>query len=299
MVCLISNSTFDVKKPGLPSVVTAIGDERFGSELLAYLNQACRAEHVAIFQFAQGAPIEIASVSLDGTDSAHRQVSLYVDGQYWRVDPSMIEAQRCIERRERGLIRLDVDSLPSSVLRDRIYRSMHIRERVLICGGSTDAHFGLSILRSDRHGIFSEHEIEGLSNVAEMLLSILEKHCGICWQHDHLSMALTSLEEIERCISQAEESFPKREAQVCARILYGLSSVGIALDLGIGDETVMTYRKRAYQRLSIGSQRELLLWYISLWGKSSCKGGRRSRLPSTAPNVGRLRPEIRNTFLES
>ena len=28
---------------------------------------------------------------------------------------------------------------------------------------------------------------------------------------------------------------------------------------------LMTYRKRAYQRLGIGSQRELLMWYLTLW----------------------------------
>jgi DNA-binding NarL/FixJ family response regulator len=269
MASVTSNAAYNEKRPDLPSVVSAIGDERFGWVLLGYLNQACGAEHVAIFRFDHGVPMEIASVSLDRTDSAHRQVGLYIDGQYWRVDPSMIEAQRCLERKELGLIRLDVNSLPSSVLRDRIYLSMHIRERVLVCGGSNDARFALSVLRSDRHGVFTGQELENLNNVAEMLLSILEKHCGIRWRHDHLSMALTSLAEIEQCISRADESFPKREAQVSARILYGLSSIGIALDLGISEETVMTYRKRAYQRLSIGSQRELLLWYISLWSRTS------------------------------
>jgi DNA-binding NarL/FixJ family response regulator len=253
----------------LPKVVGAIGDDRFGGELLAFLNQACGAEHLAIFQFDHGAPFALASLSLDGTDSARKQVRLYVDGQYWRLDPSMIEAQRCSSQSVPSLIRLDVNTMPSGEFRDRVYRSMRIRERVLICGGSQDSRFGLSILRSDRQGVFSGTEIATLESIADLLLAILAKHSGIRWQHAHLSSALTSLEEIERCISHAPEELPKREAQVCARILYGLASIGIALDLGIGEETVMTYRKRAYQRLSIGSQRELLLWYISLWSRTS------------------------------
>ena len=48
-------------------------------------------------------------------------------------------------------------------------------------------------------------------------------------------------------------------------MLYGLSTVGIALDLEIGEESVKTYRKRAYQRLRIGTERELLTWYLALW----------------------------------
>jgi DNA-binding CsgD family transcriptional regulator len=56
---------------------------------------------------------------------------------------------------------------------------------------------------------------------------------------------------------------------VCARVLYGLSSTAIALDLDVGEETVKTYRKRAYQRLAIGSERELLNWYLAQWSRWS------------------------------
>ena len=52
-----------------------------------------------------------------------------------------------------------------------------------------------------------------------------------------------------------------------ARILYGLSAAGIAVDLGIGIESVTTYRKRAYRRLGIATQRELLVWYLKLRGR--------------------------------
>jgi hypothetical protein len=58
--------------------------------------------------------------------------------------------------------------------------------------------------------------------------------------------------------------------------LFGISSAGIALDLGIGEETVMPYRKRAYMRLSIATQRELLLWYVSEWS------GRQGRPPQSS-----------------
>jgi DNA-binding CsgD family transcriptional regulator len=78
------------------------------------------------------------------------------------------------------------------------------------------------------------------------------------------------LPEIESCIV-ATSPLPRREAEVCARILYGLSSVGIALDLSVSEETVKTYRKRAYQRLVIGSERELLTWYLSHWNRWSAE----------------------------
>src|SRR5207248_737958 len=90
------------------------------------------------------------------------------------------------------------------------------------------------------------------------------QHIEIQVGKPNLTPALTSLDEIQKCIRSATD-LSRREAEVCARLLYGYSHCGIALDLGIGKETVMTYRKRSYQRLGIGSPRELLMWYLALW----------------------------------
>jgi DNA-binding CsgD family transcriptional regulator len=50
---------------------------------------------------------------------------------------------------------------------------------------------------------------------------------------------------------------PRRELDVLARILIGMTTEGIALDLRISENTVLTYRKRAYGRLNVSSQAEL------------------------------------------
>lgn len=48
-----------------------------------------------------------------------------------------------------------------------------------------------------------------------------------------------------------------RELDVCARSLLGMTAEGTALELGIKQSSVVTYRKRAYARLGISSQSEL------------------------------------------
>ena len=63
-----------------------------------------------------------------------------------------------------------------------------------------------------------------------------------------------------RAESYLKERFPDlspREAQVCALIACGLSVVAIALELQVSEETVITFRKRAYGKLSITSRGEL------------------------------------------
>lgn len=48
-----------------------------------------------------------------------------------------------------------------------------------------------------------------------------------------------------------------RELDVCERILLGYTSIGIGLDLDIALSSVLTYRKRAYQKLGISTQAQL------------------------------------------
>ena len=60
-----------------------------------------------------------------------------------------------------------------------------------------------------------------------------------------------------------EPNMPKRETEVCAAITLGMTSEAIALNLGISVNTVLTYRKRAYARLGISCQNELLRLVLS------------------------------------
>ena len=59
-------------------------------------------------------------------------------------------------------------------------------------------------------------------------------------------------------------NLPRRQVEVCARILLGLSREEISSDLGIGVETVQTHRKRAYLRLHVTNDQELVVWFESV-----------------------------------
>lgn len=259
----------------LSQLIGAIGEDNFELQLVSFLHELCNAEHCSIFQLENDKPSQLASASLDGTDTARKQASIYIGRQCWRRDPTFLEAQRRIGQAVPSLLRLDVQTLDDRELRDVVYGRTHIRDRLLLCGKSAGAAFGLSILRSDRFGAFSSEEIARLTDLGETLLSVIAKNAGVHWRKCSFAMALTSLEEIENCIVRAPHQFPRREAEVCARILYGMTSIGIGLDLGIGEQTVMTYRKRAYERLQVGSHRELLLWYLSQWSATPVPEGLR------------------------
>ncbi|CAN5390337.1 hypothetical protein BH09PSE5_BH09PSE5_30990 [soil metagenome] len=248
--------------PDLPDIVEAVGSERFCGQLVSYLNQLCGADHCAVFRLGNDSLSQVAVGSLDGTNLASKQASRYVTQQYWRKDPAMCEAQIRVRLPESVLIRVDLGDLADTDLRDNIYP--HMRERLVIAGTRQDAAYGLSILRAERRGAFEDDDIRRIGAVAELLVSLLAKHADIIMNRPDASASLTSLDDIENCIVEMTD-LPRREVEVCARTLYGMSTVGISLDLCIGIESVKTYRKRVYQRLAIGSERELLTWYLSMW----------------------------------
>jgi DNA-binding CsgD family transcriptional regulator len=245
----------------LGPVIDAIGEQGFEAELLWFLNETCDAEHCAIFSLDGPAPTEVSAASLEETQRALAKPALYLQAQRWRRDPSMVAARQHPDPTSANLIRLDIARLEDPELRELVFTQ--IGDRLLLYGPSVAGPVALSILKSGDGNVFDRKAILRLAQVAALLLPIIGKHASALLNRRRTFLTLTSLEDIEGCICRMSEGLPRRESQVCARIVYGMSSMGIALELGISEETVMTYRKRIYQRLNIATQRELLLWYVT------------------------------------
>lgn len=62
---------------------------------------------------------------------------------------------------------------------------------------------------------------------------------------------------MEKRLAAMFPELTSRERQVCARSIIGMTAEGIALDLGIKQTSVLTYRRRAYARLNICSINQL------------------------------------------
>lgn len=248
----------------LATLVDTIGEEGFGPALARFLNELCGADHFAAFRLQQDELREVAACCVEPARTARDRVETYVNQGWWKRDPAMAEARRCVHAVRPSIIHVDFSEESYAALRPSVFPN--VRDRLLLCGRTTNADFGLSIVRADPNAPFADDAVEQVAHCAEFLMSVLAKHADIRRTRPNVAQALTGLEEIECCID-ATRALPRREAEVAARILYGISSVGIALDLSVSEETVKTYRKRAYHRLSIGSERELLTWYLAHWSE--------------------------------
>jgi DNA-binding CsgD family transcriptional regulator len=250
------------QRSGLSGLVDGIGTEQFGSRLVGLLHDVCGADHCAAFQLGGDTISALAFSSFDPAQSRMRMVERYVCEGLWRKDPALSMARIQVDAACDSLIHVDLNDRGYDDLRPHIYPQ--VRDRVVVCGRRNNIEFGLSVVRSDPSPEFKAGALERLADLSDTLLSAMAKHVSVLMSRPNVASALTDLQEIENCF-HARSELPRRELEVCARILYGLSSIGISLDLGVGEESVKTYRKRAYQRLNIGCERELLHWYLLQW----------------------------------
>lgn len=256
----------------LASVIRAVGNTGFDSCLVRFLNQLCGAEHMSLFMIGPNGPTGWGTASIDGADQNYQQMSIYVNEGLWQHDPTFGRVEAELSCKSLATVRTDIAKLTDDKLRNYIYGRRGIRDRVVMCGRWADRMLALTMCSSNIDFSASEG-VHSVEMMGDMLFAILAKHIDVSGSVSDASVALTTLSEIELCIAEQMPSMPRREAEVCSRAIYGVSSLGISLELNISQETVMTYRKRAYSRLGIATQRELILWYLKLW---STWGGRGS-----------------------
>lgn len=229
--------------PGLSDLVEVIGLEEFGNQMLAFLDRVVGADHCTIYQLSNYDLVEVGSAGIDTIPEAYL---------------SSYEVKRRFRQLGTSGSRVDTYRL-SSALDCSIRPAAH--EGIMVLGSKLGSPYCIRILRTSQGHEATEAQLGRLREAADVLISLAARHQNLFLSKPTSSSALTSLVQIQERILSTK-SLSRREGEVCARILYGFSSCGIALDLGIGKESVMTYRKRAYQHLGIGSQRELLLWYL-------------------------------------
>jgi DNA-binding CsgD family transcriptional regulator len=70
------------------------------------------------------------------------------------------------------------------------------------------------------------------------------------------------LDQMRDALLEARSGLTPREAEICAGIMIGHTTVGLSLTLGISMNTVATHRKRAYAKLGITSQNGLFALYL-------------------------------------
>lgn len=120
-----------------------------------------------------------------------------------------------------------------------------------------DTCFYVNFYRIAAQGRFGDEQRRRLGAIAPAIAASVARHFQASATPDQTLAALFATR------SPLADLTP-REQDVCRRILSGFSSEAISQSLGISLHSILTYRKRAYERLGISSQSELFAIVLRL-----------------------------------
>jgi DNA-binding CsgD family transcriptional regulator len=90
-----------------------------------------------------------------------------------------------------------------------------------------------------------------LADLAALLMACAGKHIAMTSKRAVLRGRMDAVASFESMLQSLNSGLTRRELQVCAHALAGITVAGIAATLGVKDSTVATLRRRAYAKLGV------------------------------------------------
>lgn len=238
----------------MPRVIESVGRSDFSSGLFDIARRFTGTEIVTAFVAAPDGEVHtlLAENHYNSGQPALEIARRYVS-RHWRADPANAIALDESDAADCWGVRMKAADIESSAYRSECYLSVGLSERFSLLQRREAGTMRLSIYRRRKES-FSEAEIANLVESAPLLMAALWRHYEVTKPAGGRSAA----KDFHARLEKAAPGLSKRERDVCALVAAGLTSEGIALELGVGINTVLTYRKRAYARLGISSQNELM-----------------------------------------
>jgi DNA-binding CsgD family transcriptional regulator len=248
---------------GLADVVDALGTRDFGPRMAAFADAVFGGHVCFAHRLENGhlAPLAAGHVPEDPTNALVPNTWRYTRGREWERDACLARGMKRLDGptaqvhfHDRGGVESRRNwpwNLPTPLV-----------DKVLLCRREGEATYVLEFSRWGECDGFDAARAEAAVETGHLLISLAAAHQRLLMAHGDPAGELRSVESIEQCLSRTT-ALTQRERQVCALQLFGASSTQTATQLGIRAESVKSYRKRAYVRLGVTCERELLLKFLS------------------------------------
>jgi DNA-binding CsgD family transcriptional regulator len=244
----------------LSPLVLSIGEPTFPSHLLSVLNTVLPVDVITVFLVNRPGQLEYVFSASDRASIYALSQSLsaqYVQGD-WKIDPAMSANLGNYRPRPITLTRQAINVLPLGRYRNN-WEVMDACDRLSIWGSAGTSEILLHTYRLGGTGLFSQDDIDLLLSVADVSAAAISKHCMM--SRERPRPYLQSVSDVIRVIMSWGRKLSPREAEICALIVLARSDKQIAEEVSLRLSSVITYRRRAFSKLAIGSRRDLLHWY--------------------------------------
>jgi len=237
----------------LAEMVRAIGTSDFGDSL-----------HAAMRTIGG---VDLSSAFLHEADGTTRMVhsgghherlsdfalraSLAYAREHWRSDRAIIRAARSASTRPL-VMRIRSDAILNSRWRRACYDDTGVAERLSIVRPG-DCALVIHGYRLSQNAGFTLHEIACMEDAAPLLLAALERDVNL----QETPRDLPSEHDLTQSLASPPFGLSVREAQVASAMMLGRTQHEIAEARHLAHDTVVTYRRRAYEKLGVHNRREL------------------------------------------
>jgi DNA-binding CsgD family transcriptional regulator len=241
----------------LPQALDEIGRQAFAPKLLAHLNALVGAAHCVLYRFEEDDLEVLGFASADGTQMAGNNSARYRK-DFWKRDAIYQGLKGKLSGYGSEVASVAAENVTDAEFRHELFHTQGLAGRAMLVGERGSGLYGVSLFREQSAGFFSESENKAIQSIADMLISCVARHHDLLARNTSLYALFSSVDELAARFAAIPSSLSRRECEVCARIIYGMSMKEIARDLSITAETCATYRKRAYLHLKVSDRSELL-----------------------------------------
>lgn len=230
-------------------LLSALGSEDFGATV-RHCAEAVTAGLTRLYLFHTGCGDTDALAYVHCEPRIAELLPAYTQ-LYRRLDPIADAYAAALGTGDLAVQRVRPADIASAGFRRRFFEEPGIVERISFIQRSPGGWRGLNIARHADTGPFSERELDALGGLARLALPMLRVRTVVP------AAAVPAVGVIEERFARHWPSLTRREQQVCARAVLGMSVPETAKDLAIAPSSVVTFRQRAYRRLGIGRAAEL------------------------------------------
>ena len=247
----------------LTGLVQSLGRHAFEQDLMTLLNQILPIDHCVVFTYSRDGVGHLFTHGKMADEVAQSLADDYVN-RFHERDPMFARLSDTADAGCEHPVALNLRADYDPAYRSHFFDRADLIDKASTVGRLEDGGVLCNFYRMGASGPYSQREWERLEQVLPLVTGLISAHyqlVGQALQHvDAGTRTSRTRSLVHTIIGKRVRPFDRltlREREVCERILLGYTSIGIGLDLNIAPSSVLTYRKRAYQKLGISSQNEL------------------------------------------
>ena len=241
---------------GLARLAKAEGNRVFLTRAFEFLNEYVAVDSCAVFKISldkvSGAEHLCTFGELDD-DLAELLAENYVNTGYLQ-DPII---QSALPKGDK--VKYISEHLYSKTYRTSFFEKAGLIDKVTSLHSTRTALFSANFYRASHNGMFSDPDLVNLQKLAPVISQYILRHVRVTTENQ-LLQGLGLERRISDIVEDSTQVFVRlsvRERQVCKLLLLGTEERLIAKELGVSQNTIVTYRQRLYAKLGIASKEEL------------------------------------------